>query len=57
MRRSHITIRELANRMNIPMTRVREVREKGVEGRCMCQDWYEAITGSGLFEDTAPRSS
>lgn len=54
MRSRRITIRALATRMNITMKRVREVREHGVEGQCMCLDWYEAITGSGLFENAAP---
>lgn len=49
MRRHQVTIRALAQRMQITMKRVREVREKGVEGHCMCLDWYEAITATGVF--------
>ncbi len=49
MRQHRITIRALATRMNITMKRVREVRQDGVNGRCMCLDWYEAITNTGLY--------
>lgn len=50
MRRHRITIRDLAQRMNITMKRVRDVRKDGVEGRCMCLDWVEGITGTGIFQ-------
>lgn len=53
MRRHQVTIRVLAQRMNITMKRVREVREEGVEGHCMCLDWYEAISGTGFFASPA----
>lgn len=52
MRRHRMTIRALAKRMNITMKRVRHVREHGVEGHCMCLDWYEAISGTGIFAST-----
>lgn len=35
--------------MQITMKRVRDVRANGVTGRCMCLDWYEAITNTGLL--------
>lgn len=49
MRIHRMTIRALAVRMNITMKRVREVRLHGVTGECMSLDWYEAITGKGIF--------
>lgn len=49
MRKHRVTIPALARRMNITQKRVREVRTEGVQGRCMCMDWHEAITGSGIF--------
>lgn len=48
MRRNKVTIRQLALHMNVTMTRVREVRVAGVAGQCMCLDWHEAITQTGL---------
>lgn len=50
MRLNDVTIRQLAQRMNITLKRVREVREKGVVGNHYCLDWYEAITCTGVFE-------
>lgn len=44
MRQNGTTIRSLAAQMNITMTRVRQVREKGVEGQEYCRDWLEALT-------------
>lgn len=49
MRQNDISIRELAERMQITMIRVREVRERGVTGNCYCRDWYEAITSTGIY--------
>ncbi len=49
MRKHRVTIRSLALRMNITLKRVREVRQKGVSGRCFCQDWREGITATGIF--------
>jgi len=43
MRQNNKTIRGLAQQMNIPMTRVRHVREHGVSGSAFCQDWLEAL--------------
>jgi len=39
------TIRGLAISMGITQKRVRDVRERGVEGVGFVQDWMEAITG------------
>lgn len=44
MRQNRKTIRSLATQMNITMTRVRRVREEGVEGQEYCRDWLEALT-------------
>lgn len=44
MRQNGKTIRSLAAQMNITMTRVRQVREEGVEGQEYCRDWLEALT-------------
>jgi hypothetical protein len=44
MREHRKTIRGLAEQMNVPMARVREVRERGVTGAAYCQDWIEALT-------------
>ena len=51
MRRNKVTIRALANRMNITKKRIREVVKQGVSGPCMCNDWFEAITKTGLFPE------
>ncbi len=48
MRDNKVTIRQLSLRMNVTMTRVREVRATGVTGQCTCLDWHEAITQTGL---------
>ena len=45
MRRYHVTIRALAQRMDIPMTRVRYRRLHGIEEWNVIRDWVEAITG------------
>lgn len=45
MRGYGVTIAQLARRMNIPQTRVRAVRAKGVTGAEYVRDWREAITG------------
>lgn len=49
MRNHKITIVELANRMGITQKRVRQVRHNGVNGECMCLDWYEGIFGKRIF--------
>ena len=43
MRAHSKTIRGLAAAMNVPMTRVRYVRERGVSGDGFVTDWLEAI--------------
>lgn len=45
MRAAGVTIAQLAARMNIPQTRVRAVRAKGVTGAEYVRDWREGITG------------
>lgn len=44
MRRHRITIRQLADKMQITMKRVRQVREAGIRGPAV-RDWMEHITG------------
>lgn len=44
MRQYRVTIRQLAETMQITLKRVREVRGNGVEGEVYVRDWYEAIT-------------
>lgn len=44
MRRNGKTIRGLARQMNITMSRVRRVRERGVQGAAFCQDWLAPLT-------------
>ena len=46
MRRHHVTIRALAQRLDIPMTRVRYRRLHGIEEWNVLRDWVEAITGA-----------
>jgi hypothetical protein len=46
MRRHRVTIRALAQRMDIPMTRVRSRRLHGIEEWNVLRDWVEAITGT-----------
>jgi 1,2-phenylacetyl-CoA epoxidase PaaB subunit len=45
MRRHQVTIRALAQRMDIPMTRVRYRRQHGIAEWHILRDWLEAITG------------
>ena len=45
MRRSHVTIRELAKRIGITMKRIRDVRATGLGDANAIRDWVEAITG------------
>jgi hypothetical protein len=45
MRRHHVTIRELAQRMALPMTRVRLRRLQGITDRHAARDWVQAVTG------------
>jgi len=46
MRQHRVTIRALAQRMDIPMTRVRYRRLQGIEEWNVIRDWVEAITGT-----------
>ena len=46
MRQHHVTIRVLAQRMQIPMTRVRYRRHHGIAEWNILRDWMEAITGA-----------
>ena len=45
MRRHHVTIRTLAQRLGVPMCRVRLRRRHGIDDRHVARDWLEAITG------------
>ena len=47
MRAKKVTIRGLAEYMNVTMIRVREVRALEVQGECFCRDWLEAIDNCG----------
>lgn len=44
MRRHKVTIRELAARLQMPMTVVRRVMKNGVSSEHALRDWLEAIT-------------
>jgi hypothetical protein len=46
MRRHRVTIRALAERLEIPMTRVRARRLQGIDDWHVIRDWVEAITGA-----------
>jgi hypothetical protein len=46
MRRHKITIRALAQRMDIPLARVRQVRQHGLTCPLAVRDWLEAVTGT-----------
>jgi len=45
MRRHHVTIRLLAQRLTLSMKRVRFCRQYGIADRHAARDWIEAITG------------
>jgi hypothetical protein len=45
MRRHRVTIPALAQRMQIPQTRIRHIRVHGLADRHAARDWLEAITG------------
>lgn len=45
MRRHQVTIRMLAQRLDLPMTRVRYRRLHGIEEWNVIRDWLEAMTG------------
>ena len=44
MRANRKTIRGLAMRWNLTLTRVREVRDQGVKGEAFVRDWLEMLT-------------
>jgi hypothetical protein len=46
MRRHRVTIRALARRMEIPMSRIRARRLQGIDDWNVIRDWVEAITGA-----------
>lgn len=45
MRRHRVTIRELKKRTGITLKRIRQIRDEGLNGREICRDWIQAITG------------
>jgi hypothetical protein len=49
MRRHKVTIKELSLRMAITQKRVREVREKGINGYWWVRDWVEGINNTYSF--------
>jgi hypothetical protein len=46
MRVHKVTIRTMAQRLGIPMTRVRSRRQHGLPTAAHVRDWVEAITGT-----------
>ena len=44
MRANRKTIRGLATRWNLTLTRVRQVRHQGVKGEAFVRDWLEMLT-------------
>ena len=44
MRANRKTIRGLATRWNLTLTRVRQVRAGGVKGEAFVRDWLEMLT-------------
>jgi DNA-binding IclR family transcriptional regulator len=46
MRKNGVTIRELAARLDMPMTTVRRVRRSGLASKLAARDWVQAITGA-----------
>ena len=50
MRKEHVTIRDLARRMQITQKRIREVRETGLVGRELIRDWIQGVIGSDPLE-------
>ena len=45
MRKTRTTIKELSQRMGIPMKRIRQVRSEGLEDRQAIRDWLQGISG------------
>ncbi len=56
MRRHHVTIRLLAQRLDISMKRVRFRRQEGIADRHGARDWIEALTGKdpGMLHGPCP---
>lgn len=46
MRAHKKTIKQIADYLGVPQTRVRYVREHGVTGAAWVMDWMQAITGN-----------
>lgn len=46
MRAHKKTIKQIADCLGVPQTRVRYVREHGVTGAAWVMDWMQAITGN-----------
>jgi len=46
MRKHHVTIAALSNRMQITQKRIREVRERGLTDPNVVRDWVQGITGT-----------
>jgi hypothetical protein len=49
MNRHHVTIRQLAERMGVTMTRLREVRAMDRVPYMVYCDYHEAVTGECVF--------
>lgn len=45
MRCYRVGIRALAQRLDVPMRRVRRVRAEGVQGEAYVRDWIQGVTG------------
>jgi hypothetical protein len=46
MRKHHVTIASLSNRMQITQKRIREVRERGLIDANVFRDWVQGITAT-----------
>lgn len=57
MREHKVTIKGLAELLQVPQKRVRHVRNLGVRGKGMVMDWYEAITRTGVFANMPARGN
>lgn len=45
MARYNVSVRDLAARLQMPMTKVRNAMKHGVSGESALNDWLEAIVG------------
>jgi hypothetical protein len=54
MRRHHVRIRTLAQRLGISMRRIRQVRQTGLTCPHAARDWVQAITGTDPGPVTQP---